>query len=120
MPPSGWGMPSRSSSAEKRVRSSAWSIASRSEPSSGTPAGGQRRRQVERRLPAERDHRREQGGVVRALDTRSMLRTLSGSSGSKYSRVDASKSVETVSGLELIITALQPSRRRVSAAWTAQ
>ena len=36
------------------------------------------------------------------------LRTLSGSSGSKYSRDDASKSVETVSGLELIITACQP------------
>ncbi len=49
-----------------------------------------------------------------------MLRTLSGSSGSKYRRVDASKSVETVSGLELTITALQPSRRSTSAAWTAQ
>ena len=48
------------------------------------------------------------------------LRTLSGSSGSKYSRVEASKSVDTVSGFELIMTALQPSLRSVSAAWTAQ
>ena len=40
-----------------------------------------------------------------------MLRTLSGSSGSKYRRVDASKSVDTVSGFEFTITALQPSRR---------
>ena len=49
-----------------------------------------------------------------------MLRTLSGSSGSKYSRVDASKSVDTVSGLELTMTALQPAWRSTSAAWTAQ
>jgi len=48
------------------------------------------------------------------------LRTLSASRGSKYSRVEASKSVETVSGFELIITADQPARRSVSAAWTAQ
>ncbi len=48
------------------------------------------------------------------------LRTLSGSSGSKYSRDEASKSVDTVSGFELIITACQPLRRSVSAAWTAQ
>ena len=38
MPPSGCGIPSRSRSAENRVRSSAWSIVSRLEPSSGTPA----------------------------------------------------------------------------------
>ena len=38
-----------------------------------------------------------------------MLSTLSVSSGSKYSRVLASKSVDTVSGLELTITALQPA-----------
>jgi len=49
-----------------------------------------------------------------------MLSTLSTSSGSKYSRVLASKSVDTVSGLELTMTALQPARRRTSAAWTAQ
>ena len=60
-------------------------------------------------------------GDRRAGDSASMtLRTLSGSSGSKYSREEASKSVETVSGFELIITACQPSGRSVSAAWTAQ
>jgi hypothetical protein len=54
-------------------------------------------------------------------DSASMtLRTLSGSRGSKYRRVDESKSVETVSGFELIMTALQPRSRRVSDAWTAQ
>jgi len=47
-------------------------------------------------------------------------RTLSASSGSKYSRVEASKSVETVSGFELTMTALHPARRSTSAAWTAQ
>ena len=33
---------------------------------------------------------------------------------------EASKSVETVSGLELTMTACQPSSRSASAAWTAQ
>ena len=50
----------------------------------------------------------------------SRLRMLSTSRGSKYSRVDASKSVETVSGFELTITADQPASRRVAAALTAQ
>ena len=61
-------------------------------------------------------------GTVRdpPLSNVTMLRTLSGSSGSKYRRVEASKSVDTVSGFELTITALQPSRRKTSAAWTAQ
>ena len=38
MPPSGCGTPRRSSSAAKPERSSAWSIASRSEPRSSVPA----------------------------------------------------------------------------------
>ncbi len=46
--------------------------------------------------------------------------TLSASSDSKYSREDASKSVETVSGFELIMMAERPRRRSESAAWTAQ
>ena len=50
----------------------------------------------------------------------SRLRTLSTSSGSKYSRVEASKSVETVSGFELTMTADQPASRSVAAALTAQ
>jgi hypothetical protein len=47
-------------------------------------------------------------------------RTDSASSGSKYSRDEASKSVDTVSGFELIMTACQPTARSVSAACTAQ
>ena len=65
MPPSGCGIPSRSRSAEKRVRSSAWSIASRSLPSSGIPACREVRGEVERRLAAERDDRGQ--GHVAAL-----------------------------------------------------
>ena len=121
IPPSGCGMPSRSSRAEKRTRSSAWSMASRSRAEQRDAAGGERRGEVERRLAAERDDRRQQRRPRPSGDSASMtLRTLSGSSGSKYSRDDASKSVETVSGFELIITARQPARRSVSAAWTAQ
>ena len=63
MPPSGCGMPSRSRSAAKRVRSSAWSIASRSLPRRSTPPGGQRAGEVERGLAAERDHGRDQHAV---------------------------------------------------------
>ena len=40
------------------------------EPSSGTPAGGERRGQVERRLAAERDDRRAAGRLVRAASRR--------------------------------------------------
>ncbi len=42
MPPSGCGMPSRSRRAQKRTRSSAWSIASSDAPRSGTPADARR------------------------------------------------------------------------------
>ena len=48
-------------------------------------------------------------GPGRRLGLDARERTLSGSSGSKYSRELASKSVETVSGFELIITACQPA-----------
>ena len=54
------------------------------------------------------------------LSASSRLHTLSTSSGSKYRRVEASKSVDTVSGLELTITADQPASRNVAAALTAQ
>ena len=60
-------------------------------------------------------------GPLPAGDSASMTSsTLSASSGSKYRREEASKSVETVSGLELIITAALPSSRSVWAACTAQ
>ena len=71
-------------------------------------AGGERRGEVERRLAAERDDGRQQRRRRPAISASMTLRTLSGSSGSKYSRDEASKSVETVSGFELIITACQP------------
>ena len=71
-------------------------------------AGRQRRGEVERRLAAERDDRREEVRARSGVSASMTLRTLSGSSGSKYSRDEASKSVETVSGFELIITARQP------------
>ena len=64
----------------------------------GSAASGRRTR----RPPAGA---RPPGGVSASIT----LRTLSGSSGSKYSRELASKSVETVSGFELIITACQPA-----------
>src|SRR4029078_12744785 len=95
--------------------------------------GDERRREVQGSLAAVRDERWEEpdtgrgsgppyattagksptpGGVSASIT----LRTLSGSSGSKYSRELASKSVDTVSGLELIITACQPASPNVSAA----
>ena len=83
-------------------------------------AGGQRRGEVERRLAAVGDDRRQEVRPPSGDSASMTLRTLSGSSGSKYSRDEASKSVDTVSGFELIMTACQPARRSVSAAWTAQ
>ncbi len=50
----------------------------------------------------------------------SRLRTLSASNGSKYRRVEESKSVETVSGFEFTMTADQPASRSAAAAFTAQ
>ena len=123
MPPSGCGIPSRSRSAENRVRSSAWSIVSRlgaeQRHPGRAPAGAARLSGV---WPPYATTAGSVSGPPRVppLSNATMLRTLSGSSGSKYRRVDASKSVDTVSGFELTITALQPSRRKTSAAWTAQ
>ncbi len=42
------------------------------------------------------------------------------SSGSKYRRSEVSKSVETVSGLELAMMARTPASRSAQAAWTEQ
>ena len=122
MPPSGCGIPSRSRSAENRVRSSAWSIVSRLEPSSGTPECTSGAARLSGVWPPYATTAGSVSGPPRVppLSNATMLRTLSGSSGSKYRRVDASKSVDTVSGFEFTITALQPSRRNTSAAWTAQ
>ena len=49
-----------------------------------------------------------------------MSRTLSSSSGSKYRRSLVSKSVETVSGLELTMMLSMPSSLSAQAAWTEQ
>ena len=48
------------------------------------------------------------------------LITLSASRGSKYSRSEVSKSVDTVSGLELIITLFTPASDSAQAACTEQ
>ena len=118
MPPSGCGMPSRSRSAAKRVRSSAWSIASRSLPRSSTPPAASGPARLSGVWPPNAT---TAGMSSPSGDSASITeRTDSGSSGSKYSRDEASKSVDTVSGFELIITACQPAARNVSAAWTAQ
>ena len=44
--------------------------------------------------------------------------TSSAVSGSKYSRSDVSKSVETVSGLLLMMIASYPASRKARTAWT--
>jgi hypothetical protein len=51
---------------------------------------------------------------------RAIASTASRSSGSKYSLSEVSKSVETVSGLELAITARTPASRSAQAACTEQ
>ena len=89
MPPSGCGMPSRSSSAENRVRSSAWSMASRSEPRSGTPAATRDAARLSGVWPPNATTAGSMSAApaaccpVAPLSNSMMLRTLSGSSGSK-------------------------------------
>ena len=79
----------------------------------------QRLGQVDRRLAAELgQHPRR--GAVGGVSFSSTSRTDSSSSGSKYRRLDASKSVLTVSGFELIMMLCTPCSRSASAARTEQ
>jgi len=112
-------MPSCSTIAAKRVLSSARSMMAMSRPGIGTPAASSARARPSGVWPPKATNARI-GGEPSADSAAMTSSTLSPSSGSKYRRLDASKSVETVSGLELIMTAAMPWRRSTSAAWTAQ
>ncbi len=114
VPLAGCVMPRRSASASKRPRSSAMSIESGAVPRMGTPAASSGL--VKRSgvcppswttTPLGRSHR-------------TISSTSSNVSGSKYSLSEMSKSVDTVSGFELIMIVLKPSSRNASPARTQQ
>ena len=89
------------------------------EAAQGDAGGGERPAPV----PAASGRRTGRTRRARAVERSRRARTsstLSASSDSKYRRDEASKSVDTVSGLELTMIALRPMRRSASAAWTAQ
>ena len=94
-------------------------MASTSRPSSGTPPAASGAARLSGVWPPNW-MRAGRGGVPAGLSAATTARTLSTSSGSKYRRDEASKSVETVSGFELTMTACQPMARSVAAACTAQ
>ena len=114
VPFAGWVTPRRRASASNRSRSSATSMESGGVPRMGTPAASS-------------------GLVSRSgvwppswtttpfgRSQRTISITSSKVSGSKYSLSEMSKSVDTVSGLELIMIVRYPSSRNASPARTQQ
>ena len=107
MPPCGWGIPSRSTRPAKRVRSSARSMVSRDRPGRSTPSATRALARFRGVWPPNWTSAGSGASPAR-VSAWMTSSTLSASSGSKYSREEASKSVDTVSGLELTMTASQP------------
>ena len=114
MSPTGCGTPIASSASANRRRSSARSIASTDEPRIATPWADSGSARLIAVWPPN---------CTTAPATSSVRATAAAeeaSSGSKYRRSDVSKSVETVSGLELTMIALTPTSRSAHAACTEQ